>query len=478
MDGFKRRLNASVQFKLSFYLSLTILLIAVVAGMLSFIAAFDEAHELQDDILRQVALLFDRQHLPPADPGDEIRARDRDEDSQVIVQYLAARSKSAGAGDVGSPLPLPPTLSDGLHTLQVNGEPFRVLVKTTRLGERIAVAQQTSIRDDIARASALRTLTPFLILIPILLLIVARLVRQVFRPIASLSAEIDQRAEQALHPVDESHLPAEVRPFVVAINRLFVRVFQSMETQRRFVADAAHELRSPLTALALQVERLGQAELSDPARERLNTLHRGIERSRTLLNQLLTLAKAQAMIERPKSSVSVRRVYRTVLEDLLPLAEAKQIDIGVEGEQDARLWINELDLNAVVRNLVDNAIRYTPMHGRVDLSVALEDESLVLKIQDSGPGIPVSERARVFDAFYRSVRGDQIGSGLGLSIVKTVTDRIGAQIQLGFTDEVRQSGLAVRVLLPLGSLDRDLEEHDRNSNHGERQVQATPERHA
>ncbi|NMM18343.1 MAG: two-component sensor histidine kinase [Rhodoferax sp.] len=449
MDGFKKRLNESVQLKLSFSLSLVILVIALVAGVFSFLSAFDEAHEMQDDMLRQVAALFDRQHLQRAHPGDDGRTKDSDEVSRVIVQYLADSSKAAGNRDTGAPLPLPITLPDGLHTLDVSGEPFRVLVKTTSSGERIAAAQETGIRDEIARDSALRTLMPFLILVPILLLIVADLVRKMFRPIASLSDEIDQRAEQELHPVEESHLPAEVRPFVVAINRLLARVDQSMETQRRFVADAAHELRSPLTALSLQAERLDQADMSDLARERLVTLRRGIERGRNLLDQLLTLAKAQAALDRPKSTVSVQHVYRQVLEDLMPLAEAKHIDLGVEGEQDVQLWVNEPDLMAVVKNLVDNAIRYTPDGGRVDLSVTTEEGRAILKIQDSGPGIQVTERERVFDPFYRTLGSDQIGSGLGLSIVKAVTDRIGAEIQLGFSDEVAHSGLCVCVLVPL-----------------------------
>lgn len=451
MDGFKKRLNASIQLKLSFSLLLAILVIALVAGIFSFLSAFDEAHELQDDMLRQVAALFDRQHLPLAHLGDDGRAKDSDEESRVIVQYLADGRKAAPKGDAGVPLPLPDTLPDGLHTLDVSGEPFRVLVKTTSSGERVAVAQETGIRDEIARDSALRTLMPFLILVPVLLLIVADLVRKMFRPIASLSAEIDQRAEQELHPVEESHLPTEVRPFAVAINRLLVRVDQSMETQRRFVADAAHELRSPLTALSLQAERLAQAVMSDLARERLTTLRRGIERGRNLLDQLLTLTRAQSASEKPKSPVSVQHIYRHVLEDLLPLAEAKHIDIGVEGEQDARLWVSELDLMAVVKNLVDNAIRYTPDGGAINLSVTTEEGRAILSIQDSGPGIQIVERARVFDPFYRALGSDQVGSGLGLSIVKAVTDRIGAEIQLEFSDEVMHSGLCVSVLVPMAN---------------------------
>lgn len=449
MDGFKKRLNESVQFKLSFSLSLSILFVAVVAGIFSFASALEEAHELQDDMLRQVAALFDRQHLPLADHGENGRAKNSDEESRVIVQYLADGSRAVGKGDAGTPLPLPITLPDGLHTLDVGGEPFRVLVKTTSNGERIAVAQETGVRDEIARDSALRTVMPFLILVPILLLIVADLVRKMFRPIASLSAEIDQRAEQELHSVEENHLPAEVRPFAVAINRLLARVDLSMETQRRFVADAAHELRSPLTAMSLQAERLAEVEMSNVARERLAMLRRGIKRGRNLLDQLLTLAKAQTTPDPTVTPVSVQAIYRHVIEDLMPLAEAKHIDIGVEGNQDAHLWVGELDLMAVVKNLLDNAIRYTPDGGRVDLSVTTEEGHAILRIQDSGPGIQVAERNRVFDPFYRILGSDQVGSGLGLSIVKTISDRIGAEVQLAFSDEVKKSGLCVSVRVPI-----------------------------
>ena len=448
MDGFKRRLNESIQLKLSFSLSLAILVVAVVAGIFSFVSAFDEAHELQDDMLRQVAALFDRQHLPLAHLGEDDRAKSSDEESRVIVQYLADGEKAAGQGDAGIPLPIPDSLSDGLHTLDVGGEPFRVLVKTTASRERISVAQEIGVRDKIASDSALRTLMPFLILVPILLLIVADLVRKMFRPISALSTEIDQRSEQELHPVEEEHLPVEVRPFIVAINRLLTRVAQSMDAQRRFVADAAHELRSPLTAMSLQAERLAEAEMSALARERLATLQRGIERGRNLLDQLLTLAKVQATPELPKSPVSVQCIYRRVLEDLLPLAEAKRIDIGVEGEQDAQVLASELDLTTVVKNLVDNAIRYTPYGGRVDLSVTNDDGRAMLQIKDSGPGIPTGERDRVFDPFYRTIGSDQVGSGLGLSIVKAISHRLGAEVRLAYSDEVRQSGLCVSVVIP------------------------------
>lgn len=446
MDGFKRRLNESIQLKLSFTLSLAILVVAILAGVFSFLSAFDEAHELQDDVLRQVAQLMVQQHLSPATPATNARPKGVDEESRVIVQRLGEGHSTEASVDAGGTLSLPTTLADGLQTLEVGGESFRVLVETTAAGERIAVAQEVGFRNEIARDGALRTVMPFLILVPVLLLIVADLVRKMFRPIAALSKEVDLRAEQELHPVDDRHLPVEVRPFAVAINRLLARVGESMDSQRRFLADAAHELRSPLTALSLQAERLAEAEMSASARERLAVLRQGIERGRSLLDQLLTLAKAQSAADSPKSPISVQAIYRRVLEDLMPLAEAKHIDIGIEGTQDADVWANELDLIAVVKNLVDNAIRYTPEGGRVDLSVSVVDGGVALRVQDTGPGIPLVERDRVFDPFYRTMGNGQIGSGLGLSIVQTIVRRAGANIRLDFSDTKKGSGLSVTVL--------------------------------
>jgi two-component system OmpR family sensor kinase len=189
--------------------------------------------------------------------------------------------------------------------------------------------------------------------------------------------------------------------------------------------------------------------MPDQARERLFILQRGIERGRKLLDQLLTLAKAQATSAFPQAPISVQAVYRRVLEDLLPLAEAKHIDVGVEGTQDAQVMVSELDMVAVLKNLVDNAIRYTPEGGKVDLSVSIRDDQAIVQIKDSGPGIAVDERKRVFDPFYRTLGSDQVGSGLGLSIVKTIADRIGAEIELGFSDEMEGTGLLVRILMPM-----------------------------
>ncbi|WLH92387.1 ATP-binding protein [Pseudomonas sp. FP453] len=444
MDGFKRRLSESVQLRLSVTLSLAILLVALLAGVFAFVSAFEEAHEQQDETLRQVAMLYDRQQMTLQYPQGMAIDGD-DEETRLIIQHLGDGAHATGSNDEALPLPFPASLADGLSTVEVAGEAFRVLVRTTAHGERIAVAQESAARDKDARESAWRSLLPFLILFPVLLLVVGDLVRKLFRPIGVLAAQIDRRAEHELHPIDEQHLPTEVRPFVVAINRLLARVGQSMDAQRRFVADAAHELRSPMTALALQADRLAGADLSPQARERFVPLSRGIERGRKLIDQLLSLATAQATSERVQSGLSVHEVYRQVLEDLLPLAERKGIDIGVDSPQDVQVRFNEMDLFTLVKNLVDNAIRYTPEGGRIDLSVAVMAGAVRLQIKDSGPGIAVAEQARVFDPFYRSLGTDEAGSGLGLSIVKAIAERTGTRVELGFSDPVAQRGLCVSV---------------------------------
>jgi two-component system OmpR family sensor kinase len=406
MDGFKNFLNESLQRKLSVTLSLAILGVALVAGIFSFLAAFNEAYQLQDDVLRQVAALMDRQHLSP-DILASRGSREGNEEARVTVQRLGDVRQSSLSVDDGGPLPLPNSLPNGLQTVRAAGETFRVLVRTTATGEQIAVAQETGFRNQIARGSALRTVMPFLVLVPILLVIIPDLVRN--------------------------------------------RVARSMEVQRRFVADAAHELRTPLTALSLQAELMSDAEMSESARERLGVLRTGIERARNLLNQLLIFARTQSFVDSPKSPVSVQAVYRRVLEDLMPLATAKRIDIGVVGRQDASVWVSEMDLTTVVRNLVDNAIRYTPGNGRVDLAMSITQDTIVLEVKDTGPGIPAPEYDRVFDPFYRALSSNQVGSGLGLSIVKAISDRIGAEVRLGPSNAGTESGLCVSVLIPIGS---------------------------
>ncbi|MHB1199956.1 MAG: ATP-binding protein [Polaromonas sp.] len=451
MDGVTRQVRNSLQFRLSAWLAGVILAVALIAGAVSFVLAFQDANELQDDQLRQVAALVNQHPLPVTPSSAPQSAVDTDSEARVILQILPEPGSQAPKAGPGQ-LALPADLADGIQTVMAGRQAWRLFVKTLNSGPRIVVGQQTAVRDEIARNNALRTLMPFVILIPILLLLVGSLIRQMLLPLKQLASELDQRLEQDLREVSETRVPSEIRPFVVAINRLLSRVAQAMAVQRRFVADAAHELRSPLTALSLQTERLESAEMSAPARERLVTLRGGLQRTRLLLDQLLALARAQQGISTEVPAISVQRVFRQVLEDLMPLAQVKHIDLGVPVNSDAALGVAVVDLTTLIRNLVENAIRYTPAGGRVDLSVQTAGNSVIVQVDDTGPGIPEGERERVFDAFYRSLGNDEVGSGLGLSIVKAIADRVGAEISLddsALKGETR--GLRVSVRFPAAS---------------------------
>lgn len=448
MDGLKKRLDESIEFRLSFSLSVAIFCIAVIAGIFSFVSAYFEAHELQDDTLRQIATLVEKQQLAFDQRGDNIAADVHEEESRVIVAYLPGTSNSFASSSAKIASQLPKNIVDGFHTVDIDNEPFRILIKKIGTAERIAIAQQTAVRNEIAVDSAFRTLLPLLILIPILILLVTRRVRKMLSPILQLSTEIDHRSEHDLHPVDETHLPNEIRPFIRAINHLLLRIKIAMGVQQRFITDAAHELKTPLTALSLQAERMLVGEMPLATKQHFQLFMKGIEKNRNLIDKLLGLARARSTMRQPVGLISVHSVYREILEEFMPLVEQKRIDIGVIGELDSFLWIDEFDLISMIKNLVDNAIRYTPENGKIDLYVRETNTTISLYIQDTGPGIKLEERLRIFDPFYRVLGNDQIGSGIGLSIVKAISDRLGAQITLEFLDNERQSGTRIGIEIP------------------------------
>ena len=445
MDGLKEQLTHSIRFRLSLWLSLAILVVSVIAGAFSFIGAYDEAHETQDDVLRQVASLLRHQRTVLV---DTVGTADADPQARLFVQYL---SETATRRNPASALPLPSSLADGLHTVALPQGSYRVLAASLPDGVRIAVAQETAARDELAKDSAMRTVVPLLVLVPILLLVVADMVRKLLRPVARLAAEVEGRGDGQLHALPEQGLPTEIRPFVIAINRMLGRVSEVLEAQRRFIADAAHELRSPMTAMSLQAERLEGTALPAEARERLGALRRGIDRGRGLLEQLLAYARVQSVEPMGSARCEVRVVVRRVLENLMPLAEEKNIDIGIEGDEDAVVAISDPDLGTVLQNLIENAIRYTPAAGRVDIAVQHAGAVATVVVSDSGPGIAPGERERVLQAFYRTLGSDQPGSGLGLAIVKTIVDRNRAQLCLDDTDGKTNSGLRATLSIPLAA---------------------------
>lgn len=416
-------MSNSLQQRLSIWLSIAIVATGFLAAAVSFWFAYDEAQEFQDDSLRQIATLADADRLP-SDGQRSVGAMDEDPEARIVVQRLAASAALDPAR-----LALPVELSAGFHTLDVGRTQWRVYVRAVKSGERIAVAQATQIRSDAARASALRTLLPLLVLIPLLSFFSRRLVRASLAPVRALAHVADAQSEDRPAALPVAQVPEEVAPFVQSINRLLERINRMLEQQRRFIADAAHELRSPLTALSVQAQNLRHAGSLEALRERVIPLQAGIERARHLTEQLLNLARTQAGTT-SKSDVDVSAMARELIAEYLPLAEAKGIDLGLDEVAPLSLHASPEALRLILRNGLENGLKYAPGGGEVTLRLLPGHDDAVIEVVDNGRGIPVSERERVLDAFYRMPDTAGEGSGLGLAIASEAANRLGGSVSL------------------------------------------------
>ncbi|MBB1322546.1 HAMP domain-containing sensor histidine kinase [Shewanella sp. SR43-8] len=446
MDGVKKCPRNSLKTRLSYWISAAILSVAIIAASFTFSSAFEEAHELQDDVLQQMAVLFDRYSLTPNDSTLTPLSQDQLE-FQVSVQLLGDNPASNPIAK--NILALPNNLTDGFHTVNLATQSWRVFVRTLSSSQRIAVAQETAIRDNIAFETALHTLMPLLVLIPILLLLLGYILGKILSPISILAHDVDRQTEHDLQLIPTTQLPSEIVPFVEAINRLLSKNSQVITSQKRFIADAAHELRSPITALSLQAQRLQQTELTDDARQKLNALQAGISRSIHLLEQLLSMARQQDNSIQQHQQTSLKTVFTEVIEELYPLVEAKEIDLGFSQDSNAQLNANPVRLKTLIHNLIDNAIRYTPSGGKVDLSIIETEQGIEMTIKDTGPGIANTEVQKVFEPFYRILGSNEYGSGLGLAIVASIVQQMDAKISLTPADPVNNCGLCVTVQFPL-----------------------------
>jgi two-component system OmpR family sensor kinase len=301
------------------------------------------------------------------------------------------------------------------------------------------------LRDEIAQDGAMRTLVPMLLLLPVLFIVIVVIVRTKLAPLTRLASVVDRQTDVSLEPLSEDGITHEVLPFVRSINRLIARLKEAIGHQRRFVASAAHELRSPLAALSLQAENLGATTTSPDARARLMAFQSGLRRTHRLVEQLLALARSeQGALEQP-TTVSLRAVATEVINATIGLAREKDIDLGFEQFDEFDAVVDVSSLTVVLRNLVDNAVRYTPVGGKVDVSVVQVGNEVVFEVADSGPGIPSGELERVLEPFYRLDHSVASGSGLGLSIVSEIARRTGGRLVLENID----GGFRTRYFQPL-----------------------------
>jgi signal transduction histidine kinase len=311
----------------------------------------------------------------------------------------------------------------------------------------IQVAQPWSVRERLAREAALRVILPLLILLPLMAAAAAWIVTRAVRPLKGLTTQIEHRDVHSLTPLVATNLPAEVSPLVEELNRLLERLAAAFESQRAFVADAAHELRSPLTALSLHLQLLERAREA-PDRELATTrLREAIDRATHLVGQLLTLARNEP--EAPHADrvpCALDTIVRSAAADVQPLAQERRIQILLESPVPAMVTADADALRILVRNLIDNAVRYSPEGSVVQVGVhGAAQGRLVLEVADQGPGIPAADRSRAFARFYRAPDAAEGGSGLGLAIVKAIAQRHGAQVTLA---DAVPHGLRVLVSFP------------------------------
>jgi two-component system OmpR family sensor kinase len=402
----------------------------------------DLFYEMQDYHLQQVALLLLQQGeltekgAPVLLPGEE--------DLEVVGQVWSENHKLVYSSH--RDYALPRSAHSGLQTVVWDEEPFR-LYSIARAGWTVQVAQSLELREEALHSITLRLLAPLALIVPLLGVATWVTVGRGMRPLAALRDEVVQRNPASLMPIALEHAPEEVRPLVGSLNDLLARLGQAIDSQRRFTADAAHELRTPLTGVKLQFQLLERVQSESERQRAIDNLKDGIDRAIRLVQQLLTLARFDPGAEESSvfAPVALAPLVARTVEDFLPHARQKRIALSLARCDPVGVAGNEDQLRTLLGNLLDNAIRYTPVGGLVTVSLTRSDSEAIIEVSDNGPGIRPNERKRVFDRFYRVAGSAAPGSGLGLSIVQRVAEAHRGQVEL---HDSPMHGLLVEVRLP------------------------------
>jgi two-component system, OmpR family, sensor kinase len=422
--------------------------VGAVGGWIVYRNALAQADAFFDYHLRQTALILRDQpvqyqlllpQIPPADASYDF-----------VVQVWSLDGVRVYLSRPHAVLPQITTL--GFATVSTSEGRWRVY-GVQALTSVIQVAQPMSVRQQRAVELALQTLKPFALLLPGLALVIWLAVGHALKPLQRVTTLVKGRGVNSLDPLSDERLPEEVQPLVGALNELLGRLNAALARERAFMADAAHELRTPLTALHLQLSTLARATGESERAAAMSQLSDGVARAIRLIEQMLAFARQEPRADAPRAPVALEGIAREVVAELVPLADAHHIDLGIAGAQPVSVLGDGEALRTLLRNLVDNAVRYTQAGGRVDVSVADAGTAgarrALLKVTDNGPGIPAAERERVLDRFYRRAGTSPPGSGLGLAIVKAIADTHGATLELADAPDGR--GLRVSVRFPAES---------------------------
>ena len=427
----------SIRARLLAWLISGVVLIGIAGGWVVYRNALAEADAFFDYHLRQTALILRDQ---PVEYSLAPRLPPNDAAYDFVVQVWSLDGIRVYLSRPHSVLPDVTTL--GFSTVETSEGKWRVF-GTQAVTKVIQVAQPMRVREQQAVDLALKTLRPFALLLPVLGFLIWIAVGRALQPLQGLTSLVKARRVDALDPLPDERLPEEVQPLVGALNDLLVRLDAALNRERAFMADAAHELRTPLTALHLQMDTLARAQSEAERNDAMQKLSAGVQRAIRLVEQMLSFARQEPRIELRRERVPLADIVREVVAELVPFADVKHIDLGISNAESVAVLGDPDSLRTLIRNLVDNAVRYTPDEGRVDVAVEAVSDQVVLKVIDNGPGIPPEERSRVLDRFYRRPGTSPPGSGLGMAIVKAIANSHAARLAL--EDGPEGKGLAVSV---------------------------------
>lgn len=432
----------SLRLRLILLVGVAIVAASAVQFITSFRTAMAQANKLFDYHMQQMALAL--QDSPFQQEQWYASPHDNDNAFEFVIQIWTEDGVRIYQSRRYSVLPNQGVLGYSNVTLD-NGD-WRVygVRNETRM---IQVAQKLDARSNRAISLAMNSLWPS---IPVLLLLLGTVwwvITAALTPLDRIGRDLANRNADSLAPVDATGVPQEVSRLVAEVNSLMGRMVQALQAQKRFIDDAAHELRSLLTALTLQVKTLSRARDETARAQALTRLQGGVDRASHLLEQLLALARQDPLSESsPGVLVSLADCVEQASEEMTPLALARQIELRYGTLPNTRVRADAESLRMLVRNLLDNAIRYTPERGLVQIKLVTDEGQAILCIEDSGTGIPPENRDRIFDRFYRVPGTNVSGSGLGLAIVKAIADRYHASVELG---QAALGGLAIKVKFPL-----------------------------
>jgi two-component system OmpR family sensor kinase len=437
----------SIRRKLLLALLTALSAVMLLAAFATYRVAEGQANAMFDEQLRQIGLSM----RDPMFFGTLPAQIGNDEDSDYVIQVWSSEGETLYYSRPHRMLPDRAQL--GFATVDTPSGAWRVFALQQH-GQTIQVAQPMEVRKSRAAAAALRTLTPYLVSLPVLALLIWFIVGRGLHPLNRIARSVQSRTPASLAPLDAGDAPEEVHGLVNALNDLLARLHAALESQRAFVADAAHELRTPLTALQLQVQVADRATSDEDRRVAMAELMAGLRRTSHAVQQLLTLARSEsAPSAEPMLPVNLLAEARSAVIEHQPLAAAKHIDLGLgDGAVGVTVAGDADGIRIMLANLIGNAIRYTPDGGRVDIVTGIDQGRPCLLVDDNGPGIPPAERERVFARFYRRPGEQENGSGLGLAIVKAIAVRHHAEVALTTSPA---DGLRVVVRFPAASIPPD-----------------------